>query len=96
MKWFGQELLELAENEIFSEADYTAALERGPRLAGIVKQFFKHASESQIDRKEWPEPRLNPDYNYKLLTRRPIIASPEEIHTNKRSRSAKLRVVEKI
>lgn len=34
LKWFGQELLELAELEIFSEEDYLAALERGPRLAG--------------------------------------------------------------
>ena len=32
--WFGQELFELAEADIFSEADYLAALERGPRLAG--------------------------------------------------------------
>ncbi len=62
----------------------------------IVKQFFRHASQPQIDRKEWPEPRPNPDYCYKLITRRPVIAGAEEIQTNKRSRSAKLRVVEKI
>lgn len=35
LKWFGQEFLELAELEIFSEEDYLAALERGPRLAGL-------------------------------------------------------------
>jgi amidase len=34
LKWFGQEFLELAEQEIFTEEDYTAALERGHRLAG--------------------------------------------------------------
>ena len=61
----------------------------------MVKQFFRHASESHIDRKEWPEPRENPDYQYQLITRRPITASEEEVQGNKRSRSAKLRVVEK-
>ena len=62
----------------------------------MVKQFFRHASKSQVDRKEWPEPRPNPDFCYKLLTRRPVIAGASEIKMNKRSRSAKLRVVEKI
>ena len=62
----------------------------------MVKQFFKHASQTHIDRKEWPEPRPNPDYEYKLITRKAVAASKEEIQTNKRSRSAKLRVVEKI
>lgn len=61
----------------------------------MVKKFFKHASQSHIDRKEWPEPRPNPDYQYQLVTRRPITATDSEIQTNKRSRSAKLRVVEK-
>lgn len=62
----------------------------------LVKQFFKNASQPQIDRKEWPEPRVNPDYCYKLLTRRPITAGVDELKINRRSRSAKLRVVEKI
>jgi 16S rRNA (cytosine1402-N4)-methyltransferase len=62
----------------------------------IVKQFFKHASLEEIDRKEWPAPRPNPDYQYKLLTRRPVVASGDELQCNKRARSAKLRAVEKI
>jgi 16S rRNA (cytosine1402-N4)-methyltransferase len=62
----------------------------------MVKRFFKNASESHIDRKEWPEPRPNPDFKYKLITRRPITATDAEIQGNKRSRSAKLRVAEKI
>ncbi len=61
----------------------------------IVKQFFKNASQTHIDRKEWPEPRPNPDFKYQLITRRPVIATDEEIQGNKRSRSAKLRVAEK-
>ena len=62
----------------------------------IVKQHFKNASQPTIDRKEWPEPRPNPDYCYRLLTRRPVTAGEEELQQNRRSRSAKLRVVEKI
>lgn len=61
----------------------------------IVKQFLKHASQSHVDRKEWPEPRPNPDFQYRLLTRRPVIANPSELSKNKRSRSAKLRAAEK-
>src|SRR5262245_42542038 len=34
LKFFGQELMELAEAEIFSEAEYQQALIRGPQLAG--------------------------------------------------------------
>lgn len=62
----------------------------------MVKQFFKHASQTHVDRKEWPEPRPNPGYHFKLITRRPVIAGTEELGSNKRSRSAKLRVAEKI
>ncbi len=61
----------------------------------IVKQFFRHVCQSHIDRKEWPEPKPNPDYKYEMITRRPVTASAEEIEANKRSRSAKLRVVQK-
>ena len=61
----------------------------------MVKQFFRHASQSHVDRKEWPEPRPNPDYQYQMMTRRPVTASEDELKDNKRSRSAKLRVVEK-
>ncbi|HSK80052.1 MAG TPA: amidase, partial [Thermoanaerobaculia bacterium] len=35
LKWFGQEFLELAQAEIFTEEEYLAALERGRRLAGV-------------------------------------------------------------
>lgn len=62
----------------------------------IVKQHLRHASQSHIDRREWSEPRPNPDYHFKLLTRRPVVAGEEELKNNRRSRSAKLRVVEKI
>lgn len=62
----------------------------------IVKQFLKNGSVEEIDRKEWPAPRPNPDFHFKLLTRRPVIATGDELKRNKRSRSAKLRAAEKI
>jgi len=62
----------------------------------IVKTFFKAHSAEFIDRPEWPAPRPNPDYLFRLLKTRPVVAGEEEQSTNPRSRSAKLRVVEKI
>ena len=62
----------------------------------IVKQFFKRHSTEWLDRPEWPEPRRNPDFLFHLITRRPITATPAEQQRNPRSRSAKLRVVERI
>ncbi len=46
----------------------------------IVKNFFKDMAEN----------------DFKILTKRPITASEEEIISNPRSRSAKLRIIEKI
>jgi 16S rRNA (cytosine1402-N4)-methyltransferase len=62
----------------------------------IVKAFFRERSAEWIDRPEWPEPRRNPSRIFRLLTPRPMDASVEEIQSNPRARSAKLRVVERI
>ena len=62
----------------------------------IVKRFFKERSEEWVDRPEWPEPRRNPKREFRLLTPHPVDATDEEVETNPRSRSAKLRVVEKL
>jgi 16S rRNA (cytosine1402-N4)-methyltransferase len=61
----------------------------------IVKHYFRRVSQEWIDRPEWPAPRPNPAFNFKLITTRPIEASPEEKLRNPRSRSAKLRVIER-
>ena len=61
----------------------------------IVKHYFRKVSQEWIDRPEWPEPRPNPAFNFKLITTRPIEASPEEKLRNPRARSAKLRVIER-
>lgn len=62
----------------------------------MVKRFLKHASIKEIDRPEWPEPRPNPDYKFNSITRKPIKATAEEVKRNSRSRSAVLRVGERI
>ncbi|XHR31324.1 MAG: 16S rRNA (cytosine(1402)-N(4))-methyltransferase RsmH [Chthoniobacteraceae bacterium] len=62
----------------------------------IVKNFFRARSTPWIDRPEWPAPRANPDFQFRLLTGKPAVAAEEEANRNPRSRSAKLRVVEKL
>ena len=83
----------------------TARLERGARIAVIsfhsledrmVKNFFRDHSKEWLDKPEWPEPRRNPDYDLGIVTPKPVEPSEEEQRTNPRSRSAKLRVAEKI
>jgi 16S rRNA (cytosine1402-N4)-methyltransferase len=83
----------------------TARLERGGRIAvitfhsledRIVKNFFRNHNKEWLDRPEWPEPRRNPDYDLALVTPKPVEPSEEEQRANPRSRSAKLRVAEKI
>jgi len=83
----------------------TARLETGARIAvvtfhsledRIVKNFFRDHSREWLDRPEWPEPRRNPDYDLRLITDKPVEPGEHERRTNPRSRSAKLRVAEKI
>ncbi len=62
----------------------------------IVKTFFKHRSTEWLDQPEWTEPRRNPDYIFRSLTRKPLVASDEEQRRNPRSRSAKLRAVQRL
>jgi 16S rRNA (cytosine1402-N4)-methyltransferase len=83
----------------------TSRLEPGARMAvisfhsledRIVKNFFRDRSREWLDRPEWPEPKPNPDYQLNLITSKPIEPTEEEQRANPRSRSAKLRVAEKI
>ena len=62
----------------------------------IVKRAFNHYATAELDRPEWPAPRPNPDFCLRLLTRKPVEASPEEQQANPRSRSARLRVAERL
>ena len=80
-------------------------LKSGGRLAIItfhsledraVKRYFERVTRPEIDRPEWPAPRPNPEYAARLITRKPITPGQAELSANPRSRSAKLRVIEKI
>ena len=80
-------------------------LESGARIAvitfhsledRIVKNVFRDRSREWLDRPEWPEPRRNPDFTLRLITDKPVEPGENEQRINPRSRSAKLRVAEKI
>ncbi len=60
----------------------------------MVKRFLRHHSQPFIDDPTWPEPRLNPDCRFKLLTKKAIAPTTKETSTNPRARSAKLRVAQ--
>jgi amidase len=68
LKWFGQELLILAEQEIFSEAEYLEAVERGPRLAGpegidaALAEFDVDALVAPTGSPAWPTDLVNGDH----------------------------------
>ena len=83
----------------------TARLETGARIAviafhsledRIVKHFFRDHSREWLDRPEWPAPQRNPNYDLRLITPKPVEPSEDEQRSNPRSRTAKLRVAEKI
>ncbi len=58
----------------------------------MVKRFLRHRSTPFLDEPGWPEPKPNPDLQFKLLARKAIHPTAEETASNPRARSAKLRV----
>ncbi len=83
----------------------TQRLRSGGRLAvitfhsledRIVKSFCRETSQPTLDRPEWPQPRPNPRYAFHAVSRRAIQPSAAEQQINPRSRSAKLRSLERI
>jgi amidase len=68
LQWFGQELMILAEQEIFTEAEYLEALERGPRLAGpegidaALDTFEVDALVAPTGSPAWPTDLVNGDH----------------------------------
>lgn len=85
--------------------DFAEALSSGGRLAvitfhsledRIVKNTFKALAEGCICPKEFPVCVCGHTPTAKIITRKPILPSAEEMENNSRSKSAKLRVIEKI
>ena len=62
----------------------------------IVKQFFKECAITCVCPREYPLCVCDTTPSLKILTRKAIIPGAEEIKNNPRSRSAKLRVAERI
>lgn len=62
----------------------------------IVKQFFKRESKDCICPPESPICQCNHKAKLKILTRKVVVPSAEEIKNNRRARSAKMRVAERI
>ena len=59
----------------------------------VVKNFLKFGNFKGTPEKDFYGNILKP---FKMITRKPILPSPEEIKRNPKSRSAKLRIAEKI
>jgi len=62
----------------------------------MVKRFLRESSAETVDRPEWPAARPNPKRAFRLLNRRGVTPTEEEIARNPRARSARLRVGERI
>ncbi|MDZ5252809.1 16S rRNA (cytosine(1402)-N(4))-methyltransferase RsmH [Clostridium sp. LIBA-8841] len=94
--------LEIISKTIF---DGVKKLNKGGRMAiitfhsledRIVKNAFKELANPCTCPSEFPVCVCNRKPEVKLITRKPIDASKEELEFNPRSRSAKLRVIEKL
>lgn len=81
------------------------ALKSGGRLAvisfhsledRIVKHFFHQEASDCICPPEQPVCQCNHRKTVRLVMRKPIVPSPAEVQANPRSRSAKLRIVERL
>ena len=60
----------------------------------MVKRFLRHHSQPYIDDPTWPEARPNPDFRFRLISRKAIAPTLQETKSNPRARSAKLRVAQ--
>ncbi len=61
-----------------------------------VKHYLKERAVEFVDRPEWSAARKNPLYIFRLISNRAIVAGELEQRANPRSRSAKLRVAERL
>jgi len=62
----------------------------------IVKNFFREEARDCICPKDFPVCQCEHKKRLKILTKKPLLPSEEEVARNRKSRSAKLRVAQKI
>lgn len=94
--------LGILEDTINSMIDY---IQKGARILiitfhsledRIVKNVFRNLENPCVCPRDFPICICNNKQRVKVITRKPIIPSIEEVELNNRARSAKLRVIEKI
>ena len=62
----------------------------------MVKTMFKEASTVDMPSRRMPLTQAElPQADFEVVTRKPILPSQEELDENRRSHSAKLRVIER-
>lgn len=62
----------------------------------IVKEFFREEAKECVCPKEFPICKCDKKPSLKIITKKPVTVSADELEINPRARSAKLRVAEKI
>lgn len=62
----------------------------------MVKNFFKEASRGCVCPIDFPQCRCGKNPIARIVTKKPVIASEEELEKNPRSKPAKLRVLQKL
>ncbi len=89
--------LRIATNQEMSGLD--GALQQGIRALtpqGRICAISFHSLEDRIVKRTFKALTSSPDSLLRLVTKKPVMASPEEIQNNPRARSAKLRVAERL
>lgn len=94
--------LEILEKSV---RDFTSSLRSGGRLAiitfhsledRIVKKTFQEMAKGCICPKEFPVCMCGRKPEIKIISRKPVLPSDKELEENSRSKSAKLRIAEKL
>ena len=95
----------ILENKNNMKEKYFELLKSGGRIAvitfhsledKIVKEIFKKAVAGETWNRNMPINVQNKASEYRLITKKPILPSEEELKVNNRAHSAKLRIIEKI
>ncbi len=81
--------LEVLENVIPELISYL-------EIGGVLSIISFHSLEDRIVKKTFKELAENPSNKVKILTKKPVYPSEQEILKNIRSRSAKMRVIQKV